>query len=108
MIAKHFKNKLRAAYRVVERLTVKLFFSYGTKELVCGLRTLGIASGDNVMLHSAFEQRRGFRGSIDELIGVFLEAVGPQGNLLMVSMPYRSSSLEYLSKRKAFDVGKAP
>ena len=108
MIVKKIKNKLRAAYREFERVIVRLFFSYGTQELIGGLRKLGIAPGDSVMLHSAFEQRRGFRGSIDELITVFLEAVGKNGNLLMVSMPYRSSSLQYMSKRKAFDVGRTP
>ena len=39
---------------------------------------------------------------------VFLDVLGPTGNLLMVSLPYRSSSLQYLSTLKCFDVRKTP
>jgi len=60
------------------------------------------------MLHSAFGSQYGFRGTVDDLTNVFLDAIGPEGNLLMVSLPYRSSSLQYLTNLKRFDVRKTP
>jgi len=42
------------------------------------------------------------------LTDVFIDAVGPDGHLLMVSLPYRSSSFDYLKKLKVFDVRKTP
>ena len=60
------------------------------------------------MLHSAFEPFHGFRGTIEELTNALLEAIGPEGNLLMVSLAYGSSSLEYLKNLKLFDVRKTP
>jgi aminoglycoside 3-N-acetyltransferase len=60
------------------------------------------------MLHSAFGRAHGFRGSIERLTDVFIDAVGPDGHLLMVSLPYRSSSFDYLNKGKVFDVRKTP
>lgn len=60
------------------------------------------------MLHSAFSPEHGFRGSINELIDTFAEAVGPQGHLLMVSLPYRSAALDWLQSGRRFDVRRTP
>ena len=92
----------------VQELWVQAFRSYGERELLAALRTLGVASGDALMLHSAFRKSHGFRGSIEQLTDVFIDAVGPDGHLLMVSLPYRSSSFDYLSKLRVFDVRKTP
>jgi aminoglycoside 3-N-acetyltransferase len=75
---------------------------------VRALRALGIRAGDSVMFHSAFEEHHGFRGSLETLIDTLIESVGPEGNLLMVSLPYRTSALEYLGNLKKFDVRKTP
>jgi aminoglycoside 3-N-acetyltransferase len=93
--------------RAQERL-VRAFLSYGEPELLGALRRIGVRAGDSVMLHSAFKSTHGFRGSIDQLTNVFLDAVGPGGHLLMVSLPYRSSSLDYLNRGKVFDVRRTP
>jgi len=103
-----WKARLRSEYRDARRLFVRTFMSYGPERLREGLRQVGLQSGDSVMLHSAFGPEYGFRGTIDDLTRVFLDAVGPGGNLLMVSLPYRSSSLEYLGNLKSFDVRKTP
>ncbi len=89
-------------------VAVRLIGSYGGVELVAALQAAGVQSGDTLMLHSAFEPHHGFRGTCEEAVDAFLQAVGPQGNLMMVSLPYRSSSLEYLRKGKTFDVRKTP
>lgn len=107
-LPRSWKVWLRAQYAEAERWYVRAFRSYGPGELAAALRALGVASGDTVMLHSAFGSRYGFRGTIDELTRVFLDVLGPTGNLLMVSLPYRSSSLQYLSTLKCFDVRKTP
>ena len=103
-----WKAWLRAQYAEAERWYVRAFRSYGADELAACLRSLGVRPGDTVMLHSAFGSRYGFRGTIDDLTRVFLDAIAPGGNLLMVSLPYRSSTLDYLSPLKCFDVRKTP
>lgn len=107
-IPRSYKVGLKAKLLEARRLYVRAFLSYDARQLMDCLRSLGVCSGDSVMLHSAFEPHCGFRGTIEQLTGVFLDAVGPGGNLLMVSLPYRSSSLHYLSKLKVFDVRKTP
>lgn len=108
MSANLAKAKLRALHRRARRAFVRWFLSYDPEALVGALRRLGVAAGDAVMLHSAFEPHHGFRGTSDDAIDAFQRAIGPDGHLLMVSMPYRSSSIEYLEKGKTFDVRRTP
>jgi aminoglycoside 3-N-acetyltransferase len=102
------KNRLQAVHRRTRRIAVRFFLSYGSAELVRALRAVGIEPGDSVMLHSAFEPHHGFRGLSEDAIDAILGALGPQGNLLMVSLPYSTSTLDYLSKNKCFDVRRTP
>ena len=69
------------------------FRGFGTAELSAALRSLGVRQGDVIMLHSAFSRACGFRGGCDDLIETVLEAVGPTGHVLMVSLPYRNASI---------------
>lgn len=107
-IPRSYKVGLKSRILELRRLYVRTFLSYEPKQLTDCLRSLGVRSGDSVMLHSAFGPHYGFRGTIEQLADVFLDTVGPEGNLLMVSLPYRTSSLQYLSKLKIFDVRKTP
>jgi len=102
------KNKLRSLYRKWQRLLVRLWGSFGQAELVRAIRKLGVESGDAIMLHSAFQPEHGFRGTSNDVVDAFLEVLGPQGHLLMVSLPYRSSSIEYLRQGRVFDLRRTP
>lgn len=98
------RSRLRAFYLARKREFVRRFRAYGSAELEVCLRALGIRSGDTVMLHSSFDALSGFRGSPKELIDLFLGVLGPSGNLLMVSLPYRTATYEYVKKGQVFDV----
>lgn len=102
------KDRLRAVYSHGRLRLVRAFLSYGQAELAACLREVGVRPGDSVMLHSAFSPHFGFTGSIEDLTRVFLDAVAPDGHLFMVSLPYRTSSLEYLGRLKQFDVRRTP
>ena len=100
------KNHLRAFYHRRKHDFVCTFLSYGSDELAKALLRLGVQKGDTILLHSAFETSSGFTGSPEDVIDVFLDAVGTGGNLLMVSLAYLSSSYDYLKNLKCFDVRK--
>jgi len=102
------KATLKVFYAARKRSFIEHFLSYGPLELESRLRAISVSSGDTVMLHSAFGGSSGFRGSPKELTDVFLKTVGPNGNLLMVSLPYSSSTYDYLQKLKTFDVRQTP
>jgi aminoglycoside 3-N-acetyltransferase len=102
------KDRLRPSYRKLRLAVVQRFFSYGPEELVGALRRLGVQPGDSIMVHARFDNHHGFRGTIRAANEAFVEAVGEQGNLLMVSMPYRTSAAEYLRNLQCFDVRRTP
>lgn len=107
-VPRQHRLAVRAWLQKSRRRFVDAWLSYDAAQLVACLRRAGIQPGDTVMLHSAFEPFHGFRGNLETLTGAFLAAIGPQGNLLMVSLAYTSSSQEYLRHYKTFDVRRTP
>ncbi len=106
MLSGNHRAKLRELYHSLKKKAVDRFLSYGTAELHSALTALGVREGDTVLLHSSFHSTSGFRGKPGDVIDVFLDVLGGSGNLLMVSLPYLSSSFEYLRTLKEFDVRK--
>ncbi len=100
------KSRLRCFYLGVRRSLIRKFLSYGKPELIRALRSLGVERGDALMLHSSFDSASGFTDSPNAFVDALIEAIGPEGHLLMVSMPYRSSTYAYLQQGKVFDVRK--
>lgn len=102
------KNRLRGACATWKNWWVWRFRSYGPNELLEALRSLGIQGGDTVLLHSAFKESNGYTGSTRTVTDAFLKAVGDSGTLIMPSLPYTTSTLEYLQGAPRFDVRKTP
>ena len=105
-MSKLLKNKVRLVVNKARLAFVRQFRSFGPAELLQAIRRAGIESGDCVIAHCAFDQYNGFRGSLREFIESLMDAVGPDGTLAMVSMPYTCSTLEYLRRNPRFDVRK--
>jgi len=95
---------LRKRYFRIKTKIIKRYFSYTPSQLEHKLRTMGLTSGDTVLMHSSFNVHNGFQGGPQQVIDCILNIIGPCGNLLMVSMPYGGSSFAYLKDRPIFDV----
>lgn len=54
-------------------------------ELVRQLRSLGVAAGDVLLVHTSFRAVRPVEGGPEGLIGALREALGPEGTLVMPS-----------------------
>lgn len=98
------KREIKAFINKIKQRSVDLFLSYSPADLQDKLQELGIKKGDTVMVHSGWSPQNGFQGTIQDAIKVFKKAVGPEGTLLMVSMPYRGALYEYLENLKCFNV----
>lgn len=105
---RHLRKAVKARWFALRARFVQRFLAYDRAELLDGLRRLGVRDGDTLMLHSGFAPHHGFRGTIESLTDTFIDAVGPRGHLMMVSLPYRSSSIEYLQQGRQFDVRRTP
>jgi aminoglycoside 3-N-acetyltransferase len=98
------KSKLRGWYGKAKLVVVRRFLSYDPPSLKRRLAELGIQPGDTLLVHTAYGPLLGFKGLPNTLIATFMEAIGPGGNLVMVSMPFFSAMSEYLKRRELFDV----
>jgi aminoglycoside 3-N-acetyltransferase len=100
------KSKLRAIWYRLQQRYVDAFLAYDSTELLHVLGALGVRPGDTLMVHSGFSRLNGFKGLPSQVVDTLLAALGPDGNLLMVSMAYKTSAYEYLKLGKPFDVRK--
>ncbi len=107
-LPRRFRNRLRGLVYDARVRVARRFHAYDGADLLACIRDLGVREGDAVMLHSGSRRECAFRGDIAALTDVFLQAVGPSGHLLMPSLPYRSSALDYLKRTRRFDVRKTP
>jgi aminoglycoside 3-N-acetyltransferase len=102
------KQRLKPIYRDGQRAVARALYPYGTRELDQALRGLGLTAGDNVLMHSGFRRVSGFLGSPNDVIDCLIELLGPEGHLLMMSIPYRGSSQRYAESNPVFDVKRTP
>ena len=70
------------------------------------LEELGVARGDVLMAHSAFDRFMGFQGGPVEVVRTLQEAVGPGGTLMMPTIPFKDTAIEYALCDPLFDVHK--
>lgn len=98
---KGWRKRLRLAY-------VRRWRAFGADELLAVLRRLGIAPGDIVMVHSSLDRFDGFSGKPSDVIHALQEAVGARGTLLMPTLPFTGTAVEYVSLGQIFDVRRTP
>ncbi len=80
------------------------FCAFTPTDLKNALLQLGVAPGDVVMVHSAFDRFLGFQGGPVDVIRALQEVVGAAGTLMMPTIPYRSTAVEYALGDPVFDV----
>lgn len=107
-LQQQIRQQLKPIYFGVKRLAARTLFSYGPADLAAALVEIGIVPGDALLVHSGFDRYSGFTGSPGNVIDTLLQAVGEQGHLLMMSMPYGGSSERYVASDPVFDVLRTP
>jgi aminoglycoside 3-N-acetyltransferase len=102
------KQWLRSRLGALRRAYHDRFHSYDSEQLRAALAEGGLAKGDVVLMHSAFRATNGYRGKPQDVIAAVLDAIGPDGTLVMTSMAYTSSTADYLEANPTFDVRRTP
>lgn len=103
-LSKRLKRSIKTQLRSVKGKLVEVFLAYDASDLASALRRAGIGPSDTVLVHANYKAQSGFRGTLRELVGVFVESIGAEGNLMMVSQPFRGYAYDYLNQGKRFDV----
>jgi len=94
------KRRLKQLVRAYHRM----FFAFTPADLSSALRQVGGGPGDILMVHSAFDRFLGFQGGPVHVIRALQEVVGPGGTLLMPTIPFQSTAVEYALGDPVFDV----
>ena len=79
------------------------FFAFTPADLQRALLQLGVLPGDVLMVHSAFDRFLGFHGGPVDVIRALQEVVGPGGTLMMPTIPFQGTAVEYARGEPVFD-----
>jgi aminoglycoside 3-N-acetyltransferase len=99
---------LRSVRRAVTQRWTMTFRAFGVEDLHSLLREVGIAPGDAVIVHSSFDRFGGFRGSLADAIRALQDAVGPEGALLMPTLPFSGAAVDFVREGKVLDLRRTP
>jgi aminoglycoside N3'-acetyltransferase len=110
IFSKYFTKKqkltIKAKYNKVKTFIVNSLMSYDGQMLKMELKKMGISENDTLMVHANFSPDNGFKGAPLDIVNAFVELVATEGNLLMVSIPFRDAGYDYLMKKKPFHINK--
>jgi aminoglycoside 3-N-acetyltransferase len=102
------KRAIKGWLKRVHGAYVRRCFAFGPEKLQNALTALGVARGDVLLVHSAFDGFQGFTGGPTDVIRVLQDTVGPDGTLLMPTIPFTDSAVAYVSRQPRFDVLRTP
>ena len=100
---------VKALKQWVRQTAAKTVWAYGPDKLVRQLKACGVVPGCTLIVHSSWLPFNGFQGKPADVVRALKEAVGPEGLLVMTSMPYHNmSSAQWLAKGKPMNVRRSP
>ncbi len=102
------KRKAKSRWKSLRIAVEQKSRGFSQQELANVLGRLGVARGDSILVHSSLDQFSGFLGKPADIIVALQESVGPSGTVLMPTLPFRGSAIEYVQKGQIFDVRRTP
>lgn len=102
------KARIKGQAKSLRQQYVRLAHGFSRQDLARLLRTLGISPKDVVMVHSAFDRFEGFDGKPTDVISALQAAVGEEGAVLMPTIPFAGTAIEYVKTLGMFDVARTP
>ena len=84
------------------------FHPFSPSGLTEALVSLGIGVGDVVLAHVAYNEFIGFTGKPSDVLHSLRSAVSHSGTLLMPSIPFTGSAVDYVRSGQMFDVRRTP
>jgi aminoglycoside 3-N-acetyltransferase len=100
------KRAIKSKINEAKKRLADALLSYDGAKLKARLKAAGVSESDTLLVHANFKPDSGFRGTPLELANALVELVGTNGNLLMVSIPFRGAAYDYLALGKPFNARK--
>jgi aminoglycoside 3-N-acetyltransferase len=108
MNIKTAKKTVKVLLRYSYSSYVDLFHAFKTETFRKALRDLGVLHGDTLLVHSAYDAFRGFSGKPTDVLQTLGELVGPDGTLLMPSIPFTGTAVDYVHSGAITDLARTP
>ncbi|MDM4764888.1 AAC(3) family N-acetyltransferase [Pelomonas sp. SE-A7] len=102
------KNTVKKELKSLRRRYMDRFHAFTPEQFQAALAGLGVATGDAVLVHSSFDAFEGFQGKANDVITALQARVGPDGLLLMPTMGFTGSAIEWARSGTLFDVKRTP
>jgi aminoglycoside N3'-acetyltransferase len=102
---KKFKIRSWELYKasIIRGVESRIYRSkYSAGELIGFMQKQGLKKGSNVLLHSSWNEFYNFKGSPNDFIDAIIEAIGPEGTLVMPAYPFLRK------KESIFDIQRTP
>ena len=105
---RRLRSRAKTVLKRIEASFDRLFFSFGPTDLAAAIRGLDVSAGDVLLVHCSFDAFRAFRGRPTDVIEVLQTLVGPAGVLLMPTMPFSRTAVEWAREHPTVDLRRAP
>lgn len=96
------KRCVKSKYNAMRGFVINSLLSYNADDLKAAIKELGIRETDTALVHSNSNPDSGFKGAPSDVVECLAKLLGENGNLLMVSIPFRGTTFDHLSKGKPF------
>lgn len=100
-VAKRWLKQLRQRY-------IRTFNAFTPADLRGCLADIGVEPGDTLLVHSSFDAFEGFTGRPSDVIAALVDAVAPEGTLLMPTLPFSGTAVAWARDHPLFDVARTP
>ncbi|MFT5721793.1 MAG: aminoglycoside 3-N-acetyltransferase [Motiliproteus sp.] len=98
-----------ALKRRIKQLLCRTLWKFSVDDLVKHLKKQGLGTGDTLIVHASWRPDSGFNGNPAEMIRALKQVIGPEGLLVMTSMPYQNeSSRAFLERGGTLNVRRSP
>jgi aminoglycoside 3-N-acetyltransferase len=102
------KRKAKSRWKSLRIAVEQKSRGFSQQDFTDMLRRLGVTAGDSILVHSSLDQFAGFLGKPADIIAALQDAVSASGTVLMPTLPFRGSALDYVQKGQVFDVRRTP
>ena len=105
---RRLKAGTKTVLRRLQARVDRLLYSFSPADLVAALRALGLSAGDVVLVHSSFDAFRAFQGRPSDAIEALQTLVGQAGVILMPTMPFSGTAVEWARAHPTVDLRRTP
>jgi aminoglycoside 3-N-acetyltransferase len=102
------KQYCKVRLKQARRLYIESFHAFSAADLEHRLRQLGLREGDTVLVHSSYDAFSGFTGKPTDVIALLESVIGPAGTLMMPTLPFTGTAIDYARAGPVFDVRRTP